>query len=106
MIVDPVHQAVALGNAAAARAIHADRVHLVEIGHGVVRSATSQISAIGADVAVHRIDAFKRHQLRRAGSSWAISSARCLGSLWRKKALLGRLWRMPSIIEAWLSASE
>ena len=42
------HDAVALGDAAAARAVHADGMDLVEIGHGAVRSARSQISAIGA----------------------------------------------------------
>jgi hypothetical protein len=31
-----VHQAFALGNAAAARAIHADGVDFIEIGHGAV----------------------------------------------------------------------
>ena len=34
--VDPVHGAVARGDAGAARAVHADRMHLVEIGHGAV----------------------------------------------------------------------
>ena len=34
--VDAVHDAVALGDAAAARAVHADRMHLVDIGHGAV----------------------------------------------------------------------
>ena len=33
---EAVHQAFALGNAAAARAIEADRMDLVEIGHGAV----------------------------------------------------------------------
>src|SRR6266700_3341648 len=34
--VDAVHDAVALGDAAAARAIHADRMHLVDIGHRAI----------------------------------------------------------------------
>ena len=34
--VDAVHDAVALGEPAAARAVHADRVHLVEVGQGAV----------------------------------------------------------------------
>jgi hypothetical protein len=33
---DAVHQPLALGNAAAARAVHADRVDLVDIGHRAV----------------------------------------------------------------------
>jgi hypothetical protein len=33
---DAVHQPLALGDAAAARAVHADRVDLVDIGHRAV----------------------------------------------------------------------
>ena len=51
------HDAVALGDAAAAPAIHADRMHFVEIGHGAVTfRRDAQISAIGRDIGVHRID--------------------------------------------------
>jgi hypothetical protein len=34
--VEPVHQAFALGNAAAARAVHADGMDFIEVGHRVV----------------------------------------------------------------------
>ncbi len=61
--VDPVHHPVALRDAAAARSVHAHRMHLVEIGHGAV--AVGQIGNLldRRDVAVHGIDRFKGHQL-------------------------------------------
>jgi hypothetical protein len=59
-----------------------------------------------ADVAVHRVDAFEGHQLRRGRVVGRQSSARCFGIIVAEDPLLGREWRMPSIIEAWLSASE
>ena len=61
--VDPVGEAVAFGDAAAARAIHADRMDLVDIGHGVV--FLGQIGDFGdrRDVAIHRIDGFEDDQL-------------------------------------------
>jgi hypothetical protein len=34
--VDAMHDAVAFGDAAAARAVHADRMDLIDIGHGAV----------------------------------------------------------------------
>src|SRR4029079_16285394 len=46
--IEAVHHAVALGDAAAARAIQADGVHLIEIGGAPYFSARSQISLIGA----------------------------------------------------------
>jgi hypothetical protein len=69
-------------------------------------SATSQISSIGADVAVHRIDAFERHQLRRGRIVLGHQFVQVLGIIVRQTRFSARLWRMPSIIEAWLSASE
>jgi hypothetical protein len=61
---DPVHHAVALGDAAAVLAVHADGVDLVEVGHGAV--ALGQVADLGhgAEVAVHRVDALERDQLR------------------------------------------
>ena len=44
--VDLVHDAIALGDAAAMRAVETDRMHLVHIGHGVVTSR--QIGDLGA----------------------------------------------------------
>ena len=55
------------GNAAAARAVHADRMDLVEIGQRAI--AVGEVADRGdrGDVAVHRIDAFERDQLGRLG---------------------------------------
>ncbi len=57
--VDAVHLAVAIGDAAAARAIKADGVNLVEIGHGVVARGEIGDLADRRDVAVHRIKALE-----------------------------------------------
>ncbi len=62
--VDAVHDAVAFGDAAAARPIHADRVHLVEVGHGAVCLGEVGDLPDRGDVAVHRIDRFEGDQLR------------------------------------------
>ena len=100
------HRAVALGDAAAARAVHADRVDLVEIGHGAVALGEVADRADRRDVAVHRIDALERRSAWAARRRRCSSSSRCSRSLWRKIAFSQPDWRMPSIIEAWLSASE
>ncbi len=42
----------------------------------------------------------------RAGSSAESLRSRSAGSLCRQIALSQRAWRMPSIIDAWLSASD
>ena len=62
--VDAVHDAVALGDAAAARAVHADRMHFIDIGHRAV--ALGEVADPGQrrDVAVHRIEALAGDQLR------------------------------------------
>ncbi len=62
-----VHQAFALGNAAAARAVHADGMDLVQIGHRAVLVGKVADFLDGGDVAVHRIDRFEGDQLRRLG---------------------------------------
>ena len=58
---------VALRNATATRAVHADRVDFVEIGQRAV--AIGQVADVGdrRDVTVHRINAFERDQLGRLG---------------------------------------
>ncbi len=67
----PLGHTVALGNAAAARAVHADGMDFVEIGQRIV--AVGEIANLGdrRDVAVHRIDALERDQLghRRVGAA-------------------------------------
>src|SRR4029079_4344660 len=62
--VDPVRGLVACGEAAAARAVHADRVNLVDVGQRVVpvREVADRVDR--RDVAVHRIDALEGDQLR------------------------------------------
>ena len=99
--------AVALGNAAAARAVHADGVDLVEIGHRAVLLGEIADRRDRRDVAVHRVDALEGDELRarRTGSALSLAS-RSATSLWRKIALLAAPWRMPSIIDAWFFASE
>ena len=67
MTVSRWAHAVALGNAAAARPVEPDRMHLVEIGHRPVR--LGDVAQLGdrRDVAVHRIDRFERDQFRHGG---------------------------------------
>jgi hypothetical protein len=62
----PVHQPLALGDAAAARAVHADRVHFVQIGHCAVFVGEVAEFPDRRDVAIHRIDGFKGDDLWRA----------------------------------------
>ena len=69
--VDAVHDAVAFGDAAAARTVHADRMNLVDIGHGAI--ALGEIADLRQrrDVAVHRIQALAGDQLRPVGTGGA-----------------------------------
>ena len=62
--IDAVHDAVALGDAAAARAIHADGVDFVDIGHGAVTFGKIADLRQRRDVAVHRIKALAGDQFR------------------------------------------
>ena len=62
--VDAMHLALARADAAAARAVHADRVHLVAIGHRAVFFGEVADRLHGRDVAVHRVEALERDQLR------------------------------------------
>ncbi len=63
--VDAVHDAVALGDAAATRAVEADRVDLIEISQRVVflRQVTNGLD--WRDMAVHGVDALEDDDLRR-----------------------------------------
>jgi hypothetical protein len=63
--VDPVRHVVALRNPAAARAVHADGVDLVEIGEGAELLGQVADRRDRRDVPVHRIDALERDQLGR-----------------------------------------
>src|SRR6185369_4068543 len=63
--VDLGHHPVAFGDARAAGAVHADRVNLVEVGHGAVLLGQRHGAAHVGDVAVHGIDALEGDQLGR-----------------------------------------
>ena len=106
--VDAVGEAVALGDAGAARAIQPDRMHFVEIGEGAEFLRHVAQRGDRRDVAIHGIDRFEGDHLRRARRSDRRHQRAQVrrGSLWRKMCFSARLWRMPSIIEAWLCASE
>ena len=64
---EPRHLAMRLGDAAAARTVQPDRVHLVEIGHGAVALGEIADRRDRPEVAVHRVDRFERDQLRDLG---------------------------------------
>ena len=85
----PVAQAFALGDAAAARAIHADRMHFVEIGHGAIRVRHVAQFGDGRDVAVHRIDRFKHHDLGACGIEILQPALKIARIVVREQALFG-----------------
>ena len=58
-----VHDAFALGDAAAARPVETDGMHLVHIGHGVVTAGEIGDRGDRRDVAMHRIKALEDDQL-------------------------------------------
>ncbi len=60
-----MHDAVALGDAAAARAVEADRVHFVEIGQRAVLFGEVADRGDRRDMPVHRVDALEGDDLRR-----------------------------------------
>ena len=62
--VDAMHLPFARADAAAARAVHADRVHLVAIGHRAVFLGEIADRLHRRDVAVHRIEPLEGDQLR------------------------------------------
>ncbi len=59
--------AVTLADAAAARAVHADGVHFIQVGEGVVLFGDGDDVGDGRDVAVHGVHRFKNHDLRLRG---------------------------------------
>ena len=82
-------------------------MHLVEIGHGVV--SVRDVAELGdrRDVAIHRVDGFKCHQLRRVRVEIAQLAFEVRADRYgRRCASALRLCLMPSIIEAWLSSSD
>ena len=81
--VDAIHHAVALGDAAAARAIEADGVHLVEIGQRVVFLRQVADRGDRGDIAVHGVDALEGDHLRRLAAD-----------------LLEQLLEMPEVVMA------
>ena len=64
--VDPVHRAVARRDARARRPVHADGVDLVQISHRAVTLGEIADAGNRRRVAVHRIEALERDQLRPA----------------------------------------
>ena len=62
--VDAMHLPLARADAAAARPVHADRVHLVAIGHRAVFLGEIADRLDRRDVAVHRVEALEHDQLR------------------------------------------
>ena len=65
--VEVLRHAARLGNAAAGRPVDPDGMHLVEIGHGAVAPGELDHAFDRTDVAVHRVDALERDQLRQRG---------------------------------------
>ena len=61
--VDPLHQPVALGDAAAARTVHADRVHFVDIGERAELFGEVADLPDRRHVAIHRIHALDGDEL-------------------------------------------
>ena len=106
-MVDPVGDLVALGNAAAARAVHADRMDLVEIGERVVLvGEVADRVRSGRRRRPSNRRSRRRSAWARRDRSAASSSSRWARSLWRKTRFSQPELRMPAIIEAWLSSSE
>ena len=100
--VDAARGAVALADAAAARAIHADGVDLVDISHGAVALGEIADAIDRRDIAVHRIEALEHDQLRpvRIGGRQKLlrdAPDRCGGRCVFSQCA----WRTPSIIELW-----
>ena len=83
--VDLGHDAVALGDAAPCGAVHA-RPRAPRRGRSGRRSAGPASQTVGdrAEIAVHRVDALERDQLRPRRGCAASSCSRWSRSLWRK----------------------
>ena len=68
--VDAVHDAVARGYTRPARTVHADRVNLVEVGHGAIAVGEITDPMDRRDVAAHRVETLENDQF------WAIEHVR------------------------------
>jgi hypothetical protein len=66
MTVDPVHDAVAFGDAGAAVAVETDGMNFVQIGKRPVFRCQIADPADRRDIAVHRVERFKDNHLRAA----------------------------------------
>ena len=100
--------AVSLGDAGAARPVHADGVHLVEIGHRAIALARGRRSPRSAR---RRRPSNRRSRTRSAsGGSGAARAQQLLEMpdvvVAPDLLLRSRRLRTPSIIELWLSASD
>jgi hypothetical protein len=62
--VKGVRGAIRLADAAAARTVHTDRVHLVDISHGAIALGEIADPVDPRDIAVHGVKAFEHNQLR------------------------------------------
>src|SRR3984957_20966189 len=65
--VDAPHYAVPFGDASAAHPVHANGMHLVEVGHRVIALREFAYPFEWRNIAIHRIDALEDDQLRAAG---------------------------------------
>ena len=105
--VDPAHQPVALGHAAAARAVHAHGMNLVDIGQRAEllgqrrRSPRSGRNRHPSNRSIRRRSASAPPD-RPPPAARADAPRRCAG----RSASRRPPRRTPSIIEAWFSASE
>src|SRR3984893_5825207 len=61
--VESIHDAVAFGDASATRTVETDRMHFVDVGHGVVTARKIGDLRDRGDVAMHRIETFEDDQL-------------------------------------------
>ena len=105
--VDPVHDAFALADAAAARAVHADGVDLVDIGHRVVCARRARRFRRSARCRrPSNRGSRTRSALRARAARRRAARSRWATSLWRKIRFSQPERRTPSIIELWFSASD
>ena len=85
----PMTDAEAPGNPAAARAVEPDRMDLVEIGHGA--KGLGRVAQFGnrRDVAIHRVDRLKGDELGPGGVDPGEQAAEILGVVMGEDVLLG-----------------
>src|SRR5437588_12750098 len=70
------------------------------------RSARSQIRRVGATSPPIEYRLSNKISFGRFGSAAANNCSRCAISLWRQICFSEPAWRIPSIIELWLEASD